>query len=230
MSYRYYGAPASYGAIPPVIKQLLIANGAVFFLQQMFPGALVQWLALWPMGTPEYVQGAYGIQQVPQFLPWQLVSYAFLHGGFTHLLFNMFALWMFGANIERVWGSRRFAVYYGVCVVGAGMVQLLVVSGAASHGAIYPTLGASGGVFGILLAFGMMFPNQVIMLIFPPIPMKAKYFVLIYGGIELYLGVSGSQAGVAHFAHLGGMAFGFLLIQYWTGRWPFERPRRGGWR
>jgi len=228
MAYRYYGAPASYGAIPPVIKQLLIANGVVFFLQNMLPGALETWFALWPMGTPDYVRGAFGLEAVPSFYLWQLFSYGFLHGGFTHLLFNMFALWMFGANVERVWGSYRFAVYYTVCVVGAGLVQLLVVSEAATGGAIYPTLGASGGVFGILLAFGMLFPNQVIMLIFPPIPMKAKYFVLIYGGIELYMGVSGSQAGVAHFAHLGGMAFGFLLIQYWTRGWPFQRPRGGG--
>jgi membrane associated rhomboid family serine protease len=112
-------------------------------------------------------------------------------------------------------------------VVGAGLVQLLVATLAANGGiGAYPTVGASGGVFGLLLAYGMLFPNHRLMLLFPPIPMRARTFVICYGLLELFLGVTGTAPGVAHFAHLGGMAFGFLLIQYWRGRWPFRRPRR----
>jgi len=154
---------------------------------------------------------------------WQLLSYGFLHGGLTHLLFNMLALWMFGGAIERLFGSRPFAIYYISCVIGAAIAQLIVIE--FFSGGFYPTLGASGGVFGLLLAFGMMFPHQRIMLLFPPIPMPAWVFVTGYGVIELYLGVTGSQAGVAHFAHLGGMVAGFAIIQYWRGRLPIK-PRR----
>jgi membrane associated rhomboid family serine protease len=126
----------------------------------------------------------------------------------------MFGLWMFGRDLERLMGAQRFLTYYLTCVVGAGTVQLIV---AAMQGGTYPTVGASGGVFGILLAYAMAFPNRTVMLLFPPIPMKAKYFVLGYGILELYLGVSGRSPGVANFAHLGGMLFGFILLQYWRG-------------
>jgi membrane associated rhomboid family serine protease len=140
------------------------------------------------------------------------LSYVFLHGNLNHIFFNMFGLWMFGRDLERMMGAKRFLIYYLTCVVGAGIVQLTV---AATQGGVYPTVGASGGVFGLLLAFAMAFPNRMIVLLIPPIPMKAKYFVAIYGGLELYLGLSGRSPGVANFAHLGGMFFGFLLIQYW---------------
>ncbi|MGB5353473.1 MAG: rhomboid family intramembrane serine protease, partial [Woeseia sp.] len=146
---------------------------------------------------------------------WQLLSYGFLHGSPGHIFFNMFGLWMFGRDIERSLGAQRFAIYYLTCVVGAGFVQLIV---AQLQGGIYPTIGASGGVFGLLLAYAMFFPNRTVMLIFPPIPMRAKYFVLFYGLMELYLGVSGRSPGVANFAHLGGMLFGFGLLQYWRGQ------------
>lgn len=198
-------------SFPPVVRALLIANGIAYLIQALQPGLLEWWLALWPLDAPEYARG-YGA--MPQFEIWQVVSYGFLHGGFTHLFFNMFALWMFGSAIEQAWGSKRFAQYYFVCVIGAALVQLAVVSTPAG-GLPVPTVGASGGVFGLLLAFGMTYPNRVIMLLVPPIPMKAKYFVLIYGGLELLFGVSGPSDGIAHFAHLGGMAFGFALIQYW---------------
>jgi membrane associated rhomboid family serine protease len=125
----------------------------------------------------------------------------------------MFGLWMFGRDLERLMGPQRFLTYYLTCVIGAGVVQLIV---AGTQGGLYPTLGASGGVFGILLAYGMTFPNRTVMLLFPPIPMKAKVFVLLYGLLELYLGLSGSAPGVANFAHLGGMLFGFLLLRYWS--------------
>ncbi|MGB3049039.1 rhomboid family intramembrane serine protease [Dokdonella sp.] len=205
--------------LPPVTRALLIANLAIFGLQQLIPDPMIMHFALWPLGTdlagPDGTRVAFGI--------WQLVSYGFLHGGLPHLFFNMLALWMFGGAIERLFGSRPFATYYLACVVGAAVAQLIVVR--YFTGGIYPTLGASGGGFGLLLAFGMMFPHQRLMLLFPPIPMPAWLFVTAYGAIELFLGVTGTQAGVAHFAHLGGMAAGFVIIQYWRGRLPLK-PRR----
>ena len=150
----------------------------------------------------------------PRFHFWQLLTYGFLHDlrGLAHIALNMFGLWMFGRDIERVMGARRFLTYYLTCVIGAGVVQLIV---AGWQGGIYPTVGASGGVFGILLAFGMLFPNRMVMLLIPPVPMKAKYMVILFGLVELYFGVSGQGGQVANFAHLGGMLFGFALIQYW---------------
>lgn len=212
-------------AFPPVIRMLLIANGVVFLAQQLGHSLLLSEFALWPVGTSDLASVLYA---VPQFKPWQLVTYSFLHGGILHLFFNMFALWMFGAQIEHTWGSRRLLVYYFVCVIGAGLVQLWVVSMASSDGGIYPTVGASGGVFGILLAFGMMFPEQRLLLLFPPIPIKAKWLVIGYGAIELWAGITGTAAGIAHFAHLGGMLFGLILILYWRGRLPIrpDRPMR----
>jgi membrane associated rhomboid family serine protease len=188
----------------PVTQGLLFANIALFVLEAGGMARLDA-LALWPPGGFE-----------SRFEPWQLVTYAFLHGGLMHLLFNMLALFMFGSEIERVWGERRYLVYYFGCVAGAAAAQLIVTN--LQAGPPYPTLGASGGVFGLLLAFGMMFPRRMIILIFPPIPMPAWLFVTVYGAIELVLGVTGTQAGVAHFAHLGGMAAGFVMIQYWRGR------------
>jgi membrane associated rhomboid family serine protease len=133
-----------------------------------------------------------------------------------HLAFNMLALYMFGSDLERVFGPRRMLAYYFVCVVTAAVAQLVVAT--ATNAPPYPTVGASGGVFGLLLAFGMYFPRRTLMLIFPPIPMPAWLFVTLYGGIELFLGVTGTQQGVAHFAHLGGMLGGFLMIQQWRSR------------
>ena len=211
----YYRPSMRFSVFPPVIKNLLILN-ALVFVAQMVPDLdylLLRWFALWPLEGP----------QVP-FWPWQLASYSFLHGGFTHLLFNMFALWMFGMQIEQSWGSRRFGIFYFTCVIGAGLIQLLVIM-IDPHP--YPTVGASGGVFGILLAFGMMFPDRPIYVYFL-FPIKAKWLVIGYGVLELWAAVTGSQAGVANFAHLGGMLFGFLLIQYWRGKLPV-RPKRVMW-
>ena len=200
--------PRRQGAIPNVIFALLIANGLVFAAQQMtfIPqlgiDRITVYFGLWPATRPD-----------SPFALWQLLTYGFLHGDVVHIAFNMFALWMFGRELELLMGPKRFLTYFLTCIVGAGVVQLIV---AHFQGGLYPTIGASGGVFGILLAFGMAFPNRMIVLIFPPIPMKAKYFVLFYGLLELYLGVSGSAPGVANFAHLGGMLFGFMLLQYWN--------------
>jgi membrane associated rhomboid family serine protease len=190
--------------MPPVTTALIVANVAVFLLQGIAPNIVVP-LALWPLAASASGVGA-------SFGPWQLLTYAFLHGGLVHLAFNMFALYMFGSAVEQVFGPRRYLIYYLVCVVSAAVSQLIV---AAMMGGIYPTVGASGGVFGLLLAYGMYFPNNRVMLLFPPIPMPARVFVVVYAVIELYLGVTGSQAGVAHFAHLGGMIGGFIMLRYW---------------
>jgi membrane associated rhomboid family serine protease len=190
--------------MPPVTTALIVANVAVFLLQSIAPGIVVP-LALWPLAASASGVGA-------SFGPWQLLTYAFLHGGLVHLAFNMFALYMFGGAIEQVFGPRRYLIYYLVCVVSAAVSQLIV---SAIMGGIYPTVGASGGVFGLLLAYAIYFPHSRVMLLFPPIPMPARVFVVVYAVIELYLGVTGTQAGVAHFAHLGGMIGGFIMLRYW---------------
>jgi len=230
----YSSRESSAPLVPPVILNLLIANGMLFFLQTFFRGQagglLEQYLALWPLGMEEWARqrGFTGVDV--SFYPWQVLTYGFLHGNFAHIFFNMLALWMFGREIELRWGSGRFAVYYLTCVVGAGLIQLLVCSLSLSAGGRpYPTIGASGGTFGILLAFGLLFPYRQVMLLFPPIPMEARWFVILFGGLELLLGVSGLQTGIAHFAHLGGMLFGFLLIWYWRGKLPIQPRNRIYW-
>jgi len=199
----------------PVTTGLIVANVAIFLLESAAPGVLIPF-ALWPLGgAPAAVSASFG--------PWQLITYAFLHGSLLHLAFNMFALYMFGGAIERVFGARRYLAYYLVCVVSAALTQLVF---ARVTGAFYPTVGASGGVFGLLLAYAMYFPNNRIMLMFPPIPMPARVFVVIYALLELYLGVTGTQAGVAHFAHLGGLVGGFAMLRYWRGASAWRRLLR----
>ena len=192
--------------MPPATTALIIANAAVFLLQQVAPQIIVPF-ALWPLGASASGVGA-------SFGPWQLVTYAFLHGSLLHLAFNMFALYMFGGAIEQVFGTRRYLVFYFVSVLSAAVTQLIV---AMLSGAIYPTIGASGGVFGLLLAYGIYFPHNRVMLLFPPIPMPARVFVVVYAALELFLGVTGTQEGVAHFAHLGGMIGGYALLRLWRG-------------
>lgn len=191
--------------LPTVVKNLLIINLIVFLatmvLEKYGYYVITNMLALNPIGSG-------------RFRIWQLVTYMFMHANFEHIFFNMFALWMFGYVIENYWGSRRFLFYYLVCGVGAGLCNLLVPGWSI-------TVGASGAVYGILLAFGMMFPEERIYLYFL-VPIKAKWFVIGYAAIELFAGVTGTAAGVAHFAHLGGMIFGFLLILYWR-KHPFSR-------
>ena len=209
--------------LPPVTRNLLIANVVVYLLQQVMGPFLLQHFALWPWGADQIFRTDEGLAAIG-FRPWQLVTYAFMHGGVTHILFNMVALYMFGGTIERTFGSRNFVVYYFVCAIVAALAQLVVVHW-FTHG-FYPTLGASGAVFGLLLAFGMLYPHEKVMLMFLPVPMPAWLFVIGYAAVELVLGVTGTQAGVAHFAHLGGMLGGILLIQYWRGRLPFKPQRR----
>jgi len=203
-----YRRTVNNSAIPNVIFALLIANGLVFAVQQWNLEFMLANFALWPLDTP---------RGWPSFMPWQLVTYGFLHSttSLGHIFFNMFGLWMFGRDLERLMGPRRFLTYYMTCVIGAGVVQMIV---AQFQGDAYPTLGASGGLFGILLAYGLAFPNRTVMLLIPPIPMPAKVFVVVYGLLELFLGVSGYAPGIAHFAHLGGMLFGYLLLRHWSRR------------
>ena len=195
-----------FGSIPPVTRALILINVAVFLLEQVAGNALITWFALWPLGS--------GL-----FHGWQLLSYAFLHGSVAHIFLNMFALYMFGRTLESYWGGRRFAFFYLICVLAAGLTQLAVQAGGA---AAEPVLGASGGVFGVLLAFGWYFPKQRLILLPIPIPMPAWLFVTLYALAELFFGLTGKQPDVAHFAHLGGMLGGALCILYWRARQRFS--------
>jgi membrane associated rhomboid family serine protease len=190
-----------FSQIPAATRYLILANVALFLLQSLLGESALDALALWPLGHG--------------FAPWQVLTYAFLHGGWAHIFFNMFALYMFGAALEQTWGSARFLVFYFASVLAAAAAQLAVTS---LTGSIYPTVGASGGIFGVLLGYAMYFPQRRVMLIFPPIPMPAWLFVTLYGALELFLGVTGTAEGVAHFAHLGGMLGGWLTILCWRGR------------
>ena len=238
MNYR----PSSFRHLPEVVKNLLIINGLFFLATITLDG----------MGFDMY--RFFGLHQFqsPDFMPHQLVTHLFMHGNFTHLFFNMFALWMFGKVLENVWGGKRFLIYYMITGLGAAAIHLGVsqyeimslqaqissndlntilneggniltggqnytnpIMGKLNLLIHTPTVGASGAVFGVLLAFGMLFPNALLY-IYLAIPIKAKYFVILYGLLELYAGISNNPAdNVAHFAHLGGMIFGFLLIKYW---------------
>lgn len=206
--------------MPPVTRSLLILCALVYLLQlNDANGFLPLNFALWPLlGSALPV----GLGGAPPFQLWQLLSYGFLHGSAEHLIFNGLGLWMFGRDLERFWGSWPYLQFVLAAILGAGIAQLAV----ATLGAVpYPTVGISGGVFGVLLGYGMMFPNRVIMPLFPPIPMRARYAVFVFAALELALGVFGSGDGVAHFAHLGGLASGLLMIHYWRGRMPIK-PRR----
>lgn len=183
------------------VKYLLILNVVAFLIDMVMP-ALGNICALY------YFDDPYG-----RFMPHQLVTYMFMHGDFMHIFFNMFALWMFGRIIEQSLGMKRFLIYYFVCGIGAALVQEV----GQAIGLISPlssTVGASGAIYGILLAFGMLYPNEKMFIIPIPVPIKAKWFVIGYAAIELFEGFHSSD-GVAHFAHLGGMLFGIILILYW---------------
>ena len=188
---------------------LIIANLAIYVL--VAPTANIMFLefALWPLGDRIEPSSGYTVG----FQPWQLITSAFLHGSLMHLLLNMIALFSFGRDVEHALGTRRYVQLYFASVIVAGLVQLMVVS--LSSGPPAATVGASGGVFGVLLAFGLMFPHRTVMLIFPPIPMPAWVAVALFGGFELLNGVFGTLNGIAHFAHLGGMLGAWLLLRRW---------------
>lgn len=186
---------------PPVVKNLIAINVLFFLAQGVFP--VVGYLGLYHW-------------EMPQFEPYQLVTHMFLHGSLSHLFFNMFALWMFGRILEYDLGSKRFLIYYVVTGIGAALIHMLVFT--LMGGGVSVTVGASGAVFGVLLAFGMLHPNDMIMLLIPPIPMKAKYFVIGYGALELILGFVNSGGSIAHFAHVGGMLWGYMLLRWWKNK------------
>jgi len=193
----------------PAVPLLIVVNVAVFLLQGLRGDLMLSLFALWPLEAG--------------FLPWQIVSSAFLHGSISHLAFNMLGLWMFGREVEEGLGSTRFWVLYIVSVIAAAITQLVFV---ALSGVIVPTVGASGGVFGLLLAWAVFFPDREVVPLFPPIPMRARTFAAGYAGIELLLGVTGTAQGVAHFAHLGGMLGAWLLILRWRARVKRQRFMR----
>jgi len=229
--------------LPPVVKNIIMIN--ILMLLAYYAVSSVFGIDL---------NGLLGLYfpKSDHFMPVQIVTHMFMHGGFLHLLFNMFALYMFGQVLENVWGPKRFFIYYMVCGLGAAFIhesviafqynklihelgpdqlQLVLNEGSAyfNEGKVFtdeamknlqmllnvPTVGASGAIFGVLLAFGVLFPNTQLILLFPPIPIKAKYLVIGYGAIELYLAVTQPGSNIAHAAHLGGMLFGYLLIRYW---------------
>lgn len=202
-------------SVPPVTRALIGVNVLLFVGELLLGDGLTLQLALWPVQSASLGGG------LPSFRPWQLLSYGFLHVGTWHLFVNMFAVYMFGGQLEQLWGPKRYLNLYLASIIAAGVAQLIVASLASADP--YPTIGASGGVFGLLLAYAMVFPNRTIVLLIPPIPMPAWMFVTLYGAVELFLGVTGTEAGVAHFAHLGGMAGAWLMIQYWRGGPPFRK-------
>jgi membrane associated rhomboid family serine protease len=205
-----------FSLFPPTIKTLLIINVAVFLVHHLFFGIytiggqplekyFMDYFALQPITGMDFLFG-----DGASFYPWQIITYQFMHAGLWHIFFNMFALWMFGSELENLWGGMRFLTYYLLCGIGAAVVQLFI-SPIFSHPA--PTIGASGAVYGILLAFGLTFPDRPIFMFPFFIPIPAKFFVLIFAGIELLTGLT-STDGIAHFAHLGGAATGFLLLKF----------------
>jgi membrane associated rhomboid family serine protease len=229
--------------LPPVVKNIIMLN--VLMLLALYAAQSVFGIDL------NNVLGLY-FPKSEQFMPLQIVTHMFMHGGFWHIFFNMYALYIFGQVLENVWGPKRFFIYYIVCGLGAAFTHETVIAFQYNHlaqslspenlqlvlneGTAFfkqgqgfsdpdmlklqmllntPTVGASGAIFGVLLAFGVLFPNTQLMLLLPPIPIKAKYLVTVYGALELYLAVTQPGSNIAHAAHLGGMFFGYLLIRYW---------------
>jgi membrane associated rhomboid family serine protease len=207
--------------IPPVTKTLLWILGIAFLLQQLNPDLATWHLALWPWGEFRTDEGF-----VSLFQPWQLITYALLHGSFVHLFFNAFALIQFGPRLEYSLGQKRYIQFLLVCTLGAAICQLAVGTAMVNAGGHpFPTVGASGFVYGILLAWAVMYPRDRVLMILPPMEVSVRTMVLIFGGLELLMGITGTAQGVAHFAHLGGMLFGRQLLRYWQGKPPFGKRR-----
>lgn len=209
--------------MPPAVKYLLLANVICYVLGLVLPQVR------YAGGSEPLLNAMCGLYYFdsPNFAPYQIVTYMFMHAGLGHLFFNMFALWMFGRVMEQAWGMKRFLIYYFVCGIGAGLIQ----EAGQLAGVIHPlamTVGASGAVYGILLAFGLTFPEERLFIIPIPFPIKAKYFVMLYALLEVFQGL-GASDGVAHFAHLGGMLFGLLLILHWRRQVKRQYYGNGGW-
>ena len=205
--YSGYYRPSPFGGFkffPPVIKALLVSNVAIFFLMSFFALFRIHDLPL-----AAVIDAIFPLYPIGNgFQVWQLFTYMFMHGGLTHLVFNMFALWMFGMELENTWGSKKFFLYYMICGIGAGLSNLFIAPLFAAAG---PTVGASGAIYGVLIAFGIMFPDRPIFIYFL-LPIRARYFVLLYIALEIYAGVTGTADGIAHFAHLGGAAVGLIYL------------------
>jgi len=209
--------------IPPVTKALLWAIGIVFLLQQLQQDVALYYFALWPIGELHTLQGPVS----SPFMPWQLLTYAFLHGSWVHLLFNALMLVQFGPRLENSLGRKRYIQFLLACTLGAAACQLAVEYLMQASGyQVGPTVGASGYIYGILLGWAMLWPRDRLMMILPPVEMSVRTMVIVFGGLELFLGVTNSSAGVAHFAHLGGMLFGWLLLRFWQRRPPFGGGRK----
>ena len=195
--------------ITPIVKHFIIINVIMFALTLLAENFMLEKFALFYFNSPF-------------FKPYQLISYIFMHGGFMHILFNMYSLYIFGSVLESVWGGKKFFIYYMVTGIGAALFHLFITYLRIESGvldpylaSIIPMVGASGAIYGLLLAYGVLFPNNVLPLFFPPVSLKAKYMVFVFGGLEFLLGLGGSGDGVAHFAHLGGMLFGFVILMIW---------------
>jgi len=222
MSYQQYRFSFGYG-LTPVIKKLIIITAAVFLLQMVVDYKINFYLGLVPLLVWK------------KFFLWQLFTYIFLHGDVSHILFNLLALWMFGGELENYWGSRKFLFYFFFCGIGAGICTVIF-----SPYQVIPVIGASGAIYGILLAFGWLFPNRLIYIYFL-FPIPAKYFVLIYGFLEfIYFSRGGTGGGVAHLTHLGGLLFGLIYMaypvirqkirrEYYKRKWSQRGPGSGGY-
>ena len=218
--YIYNNGGGFFSSIPPVTKNIIIINVLVWIMAELRPDFMYETFSLFYPTSPF-------------FKPWQIVTHMFMHGGFWHIFFNMYTLFIFGCVLERMWGPKKFLLFYFVTGLGAALlhtgvqaVEMQVYMSQAAEGSVSavqavhalkmtPTVGASGAIYGVLIGYAMLFPDSVLTLIFPPVSLKAKWFVIIFAVIELVTGIFGMGGGVAHFAHLGGMLFGWLLIMYW---------------
>ncbi len=201
MSEYFNRRPGFLSSIPTVTKNIIIINFVIYLATELIGDRMYELFALFPWGAGLY-------------RPWQLVTHMFMHGGFWHIFFNMYTLFVFGSALERIWGSRKFLTFYFVTGLGAALCHNLVTLLMHTVANI-PTVGASGAIYGLLMGYAMLFPNSELQLIFPPVRLTAKWFVIIFGAIELLTGLTGMGGNVAHFAHLGGMLFGWLLMYYW---------------
>jgi membrane associated rhomboid family serine protease len=206
--------------LPPVTRALLIANIAVYVLQLLLPEIYLVPFELWPVDLRD------PFALLGTFMPWQLVTHAFMHGDLLHIALNLLCLLMFGAELEAYWGSRRYLAFYAISAIGAGLCQLAVSTWVLAQSG-YPStaLGASGAIFGLLAGFAMEFPDRRVGLMFLPVLIKARTLVIIFAVVQLALALSGLRTGEAHYAHLGGMLFGWLTIRYWRRPRPPKAPK-----